>query len=454
MTDVPGQQPDSLQPSAQQQPTNLQPVIYGYPPNVARRDEIDLGDLIVKLMKQWKLMAVIVVVGTIVSVLIALSLPKVYQQEVILSRPNVADIINLNTNGLTQYSPEELFTRYYDELRSPKNLEQFIKEQSYLPRLYPESDQPENQLMFGFNKNFTIAILEPKPETKGALVTNPSRLSMTITHQQEEVIAEILNNFSKAIGDQLIQTITAEQKKKIASELSLINIEISLLRMKARLDREQEIALLEEKNTELKNEIIEKIEALKVGATIEKNSLIIVMYEAFALAKKLNIQKPTYLSDFSRQQEVGKALTEIKFSENQELPLYLMGTEYLAAKTAELKARGDETPFIKEYSELKQRLLLLENDARLAALKVRESDDPYIEGLNSNLQRVGELKELSLSFDSVSGYRIEKSAEAQGQPIKPNRKLIVILGAMASGFVAIMLGIFSLMVTGNRSKVA
>lgn len=445
MTDVQGQQPDIPQPSAQQKPTNFQPVIYGYPPNMSRCDEIDLGDLIVKLSRQWKLMAVIVIVGTVLSVLIALSLPKVYQQEVILSRPNAADIIELNTNGLTQYSPQEIFNRYYDEIRSPKNLEQFIKEHAYLPRLYPESDQPENQLLFGFSKGFAITILEPKPETQGGIVKDPSRLSMTITYHQEEVIAEILNSFSMAMGDQLIQTITAEQKKKIANELSLINREISLLRMKAKLDREQEITLLEEKNTEQKSEIMGIMEALKIGAVIEKNNLIAVMDEAFSLAKNLDIQKPTYLSDFSRQQEVGKVLTEIKFSENQELPLYLMGTEYLSAKIAELKERSDDTLFIQEYSELQQQILLLENHARLAALKARKSDDPYIEGLNERLRRLAELQGLSLKFKPANSYRVERFAEITGAPINPDKKLIVIVGALFSMMMGFLIAIFSIL---------
>lgn len=407
------QNPDNV-PSPQQTPQ----ANYGYPSSGADRDEIDLGELVVRLMGQTKLMLSIVLAGTLLAVAVALLLPRIYQQEVILSVPVESDIAALNANGSKEYTPKDIFNRYYDSLRSPDQFERFVKDRDYLGRLYPDSDQTDSTLIWELKKNFVIDVLEPAPEKKGAIVTEPERVGLKIDHQQESLIADLLNEYIDVVGSKLIIDIISEQRVQIGHDLATIESKIALLRSGARLGRENEIIRIQ---------------------------------EALRMAKKLQIEKPTYLGDFSNRNDSTSSKTEINLSDNQELPLYLMGVDYLEARLEELINRGSYESALDESRDLKEEMMS-GNDTASASASAREhnNDDPYIEKLPALLAEKEKLQRFSLNFDGVRVMKIEKTAEVIGVPVKPNKKLIVVLGFIVSGLLAVIIGLVASFVASRQ----
>ncbi len=426
--------------------TNMAPVVYAYPPGVIRDDEIDLSEFLSSLMQQWRIMLAILLVGTVLSFVITITLPETYEVETILSSPQEAQLSQLNTNGYVQYSPQVIFNRYYDYLRSEIKLEEFILEQSYLTRLYPDAESSEKRLLPSFFYSFSISILEPLPEDREGIILNPNRLSLKVLHQQELASAELINHFVGYSAKQLLSEIKNEQKSVIRDKIIVTERDIAMMRAKAKMDREAEIERLENDIQKKISVINADIAALEKKAIVAKDNTIADLEEANALAKKLNIENPTYLSELSKNNDPGPAMAEIKLSEDQELPLYLMGTTYLTAKIDQLRNRKTEVPYIDEMAELRRQLSLLENNSALEALKNRKSDDPYISGLTEKLNFVAQLKNYTLDFDAVDIFRLEKSAAATGIPVKPNKRLVLLLGVLVSLLASFFVGVLCLMV--------
>ena len=365
----------------QPQQQGYPPVIYAYPPGFNRNDEIDLAEFFRGFFKRWKAMAGIVVCGVLVSLLIYFSLPRVYETSAIISRPVPAQLSSIDANAYTKYTPQQLFNRFYDQLRSPAKLEDFLLASEYKGKLFPENQPLDDVMLSGFLESVAIEVLEPRPEKKGELVSNPIRLKVGVKGGQEDVLADFINQYIENSANELMRVVQNEQKQVIKAELTKLDRSIASMRDMASLDKRSEVARLKDANK---------------------------------MAASLGIVKPTYLSDLSQQEE--RATTaEIVLSETQSLPLYLMGTNYLQKKIQELEERS------------------VNADGGV--------DDPYIEGLAEKLAHKKSLESYSLEISNVMPYTLEKLAKIEGKKLSPNGRSVVAAGVAISVLIAFFFGL-------------
>jgi len=209
----------------------LQPVIYGILPDQAG-DEINLGELFSRLINQWKLIFGITTGGCLLAVLFALMLPNIYQPTVTVSIPpagNIAPIIEINTllggnyitaatkarlennfsedqistintlfggNNAIPATPQNVFRRYFNLFRSDKMLAEYIGENQYLKKLYPDEDKPMSVLLAKLFKGWSVEILEPKPSAKGGYVGEPKRVKVSLEANNEAIGVDLLNGYA------------------------------------------------------------------------------------------------------------------------------------------------------------------------------------------------------------------------------------------------------------------
>ncbi|TPH18963.1 Wzz/FepE/Etk N-terminal domain-containing protein [Litorilituus lipolyticus] len=412
-------------------------------------DGIDIIALIINLKREWKKITLITVIGVTLSVFYALSVPKLYQSSVQLSLPEAASIVKLDQSGLIKYSKTELFTEYYNIIRSQDLFKSYLLSNNYLEKLYPESYTIEDldKKFNEFYTNFRIEILEPKV-SKDEFVTNPSLFSISLQHTNEALLLEVLNNYTSYSNSQLINNLEQDQKSQKILQLSIKQDEIDLLRENARSTRELLISKIESENTLTLNELHQQRELLISKATADRVSRIAQAEEAFAIAESLNIVSPTRLDNLNNK--ASKTTTSITLSENQSLPLYLMGTNYLSTLMKTLKAREDDAPFLIKVNEIESKIAKIKNDQKLKALKERESDDAYITSLPTVLNTIAQLKSKTIDFDNVKSYTLKKEAILTKKAIKPKRALIILLGGVISGVLALVIALFSLAVANRK----
>ena len=119
--------------------------------------------------------------------------------------------------------------------------------------------------------------------------------------------------------------------------------------------------------------------------------------------------------------------------------LYQRGYEALNAEIKSLSNRTLDDPFIPELRGLQEKLKLLEHNREAEQLKSRENDDPFIDSLRDKQNELARLASINIDPETVKTARLDQAAYAPEERIKPNRKLIVVLGFI----LGLMIGVFA-----------
>lgn len=141
--------------------------------------------------------------------------------------------------------------------------------------------------------------------------------------------------------------------------------------------------------------------------------------------------------------------TAITVVDKQALSLYLQGSKYLITLIETLEKRKSDEIYLSEINSLREKIYLIKNDQTLAALKKRESDDPWIKNLPEKLAQIEELKTLNPDFTNMVAYSVNESAMITDEKIKPKRKLIVVIGFMLS----LVLAVFAAMIVASMKGI-
>lgn len=430
-------------------------VVYAYPPAGVIDDEISLAVLLSKLVKQWKLMAAIAVGGSLLAVAIALYLTSIYQVQTTLSLPKEADVSPFVSNGLGVGTANAVFKRYYNEVRSVEKFSNYLISKDYLTKLFPGSGASQEILASNMVKSFSVNIDEPLPATIGGLVANPERITISLVHADEPLIAQILSAYVKDVGASLIQSITTEQRIVIGAKIKQLNSKIDILRIREKTKRMAEISRIKEKNSEEIASLQQKIAAVLSKAKQNTKDRLVQILEARSVAESLGIVFPTELKEIKGEDSQQDRLqTLINVNNNDTLPLFLMGTRYLDSLINTIKSRQDEAAFVTEISDFRKQIALLENDARLAALLGRSSDDPYISEVPDIQANIAQLQSLTVDFSDANVYTVESDVLMTGLPVKPNRKVIIVVGVVLSAMLALLVGIVAVSIQRNSEPPA
>ena len=117
------------------------PLYYQMPPP---EDEIDLFELFLSLISQWKLIISITVIGALISIAVVLTKPKAYESKVSIRIPTASQIAPINTHGYTQFKSRQLFKRYYDKVKSEENLKNYLIKTNPFPKMTPDFDEKKS----------------------------------------------------------------------------------------------------------------------------------------------------------------------------------------------------------------------------------------------------------------------------------------------------------------------
>ncbi len=433
----------------------LQPVIYQIQPDQSG-DEIDLGELFSRLISQWRLILWITVSGCLLALLVALLLPKVYQPSVTLSLPpvgSITPIINVNSllgnKNPIPATPQNVFKHYYNLLRSDRILEGFINKNNYLEKLYPDTEKQESALFAQLLKGFSVKILEPKPQVRDGYIGNPQRVQMTLKVKDESSGVALLNGYADYVNRQLVSNFQDNINEVIKGSVKVLTDRVATQRKQYQQQRLLTIKKMEHNDARSIAQLQEQITAILKKTELNRQTRIANATEALKMAKVLGIVNLSTVDTLAKKGMKSKSSgTSITVVDKQSVPLYLYGTKYLTMLIKTLKNRKDDEIFITKISTWREKIQLIQKDTVLAALKSRQSDDPWIPGLAEELAKIASIKQLRPDFTHVHAYTLDNPAIVTDKSVKPKRKLIVGLGFVLSLFIAI----FVALVVGAKDR--
>lgn len=336
------------------------------------QNTIELKHVVNSFLDNWKMSLGVIVFFAVLSYCLSIFIPKSYEVTSVLLPPNDSDVNRLN--GFKYYAKDLFDDDFY-----------LTVEKTYLL----------------FLDNLRSVKLRNRFLAENELLL---KLRSTIDNESQS-IATFNEKFSKNLkvdyssgGPSDTKFITVEFVWTNQEHISeILNDYIKFVdseTVKSIVDAIQQKIITE------KQAINDKIQSLRIVAEINRKNEIDKITEDLYIAEKIEIFDPFNVSISSYKQTIDNNLGKIESS-------------------------SETAGFLKGAKALKAELNIIKN---------RKNNDPFIPGLQQNLEQDEFLgRVLKLSFNDIHAMRIDKIATIPDEPVSPNKFLMVGVG-IAFGF--------------------
>ncbi|MCJ8312361.1 MAG: hypothetical protein HRU38_09140 [Saccharospirillaceae bacterium] len=438
--------------------------------NITHDDEINLGELFIKLWGQKWIVTISVSLCLILSIIYAQTRPVAYEVKAVVTTPGNDQLLDINLNGLTKYTPESIFKLYFKELKSPALLRDYFEDKkmhSIEDNVNKES-KTQNEIDAAFLSflkqmkviNSTPEFLQKTVEGKIVKGSDASLLQADITliTADSQITAEFINGYIEFVNEQLLEKMQKEQLARKQQQLSeLKRIQDLVLSVEK---KQRELSILKMKENQ-------SIQVVKIEAEIKSTinvyfenleAQIVQLKASLSIAQQLNIVEPKSLADFYSDSSLAGKI-EIYTSENKgnnDYMLadkgYLLGIKFLMAEITELEKRRKNSRFVEGLAELNQKLLIAKNNPELTALQNRADDKPYVAAYLNTLDKVEKLEQVNLKFNNPKFYQLTQEAIAPGNLVGRSKNIYLALGIVLGGMLGLMLALIRIAIANYREK--
>ncbi|WP_434458536.1 LPS O-antigen chain length determinant protein WzzB [Stutzerimonas urumqiensis] len=406
--------------------------------SVPVHDEIDLIELFRSLWAQKVAIIGITLLVGMIGLAYALFATRYYSVQSVLRPAAIKDLDELNHLGIYALSPAQALEKVGAELSSYENrLSFFLANPALFEGLQKEGQSPQ-QTFESFNDDaFKMLRPDAKQNDQGAAF-----VGLQLTYPEGIDGAEVMNGFvdyslqtvRKQIGDDL--------GTLIENRLNQLDKNIAAARASYQASKDIQIAKLTEADNLKRAQLEDELKALRAQIRTRRDNRIQQLNEAIKIAIALGITKPTTpsaLGEAERMLQGSVIRTEVN---NQQVPLYFMGSEALEAERKALLQRRSDDFTEPRIAQIDKELRLLEYNRQIELLQSRENEDLFLKDLASWREEAARLRSLSLDTQQLKLVSIDQLAIQPTAPIKPKKVMIVmlalVLGAMLGVFLALI----------------
>ena len=405
-------------------------------PNAPSSNEVDLLPLFLMVWQQKKIiLATAALFGLVALGYAYLSTPE-YQVSSVLRPAAINELDALNRSGVYTLPPNEALLKVGSSLESYDNRLGFFRSNQELFTQFKRPGRTLEQSFEDFNRNSLKLIF---PDSKKADSQNAA-ISMELTYPGGVDGVKILNGFVDYAIDAERKQIAADLKVIVNNRLTELKGKLDAARSSYEIDKEARIAALNEADSIKRAQLQDELKALRQQLKVVRTDRMAQLSEAIGIARSLNIQKPTTpsaLGDSANIRGSSGMRTEIN---NQQIPLYFMGTEALEAERAALQQRKTDDFTEGRVAQIARELQLLQSNREVEALKQRQNEDLFLSGvepLRAEIVRLGNLSNLDSS--NMKLVSIDRKALEPMQPVKPRKALLILLGLLLGGMLGVLI---------------
>lgn len=399
-------------------------------------DEIDLFELAQDL---WREKVVVLVVGAVVTLLAliyALVATPVYQTSSVLKPAKTKDLDQLNSLGVYELTPDSALDRVGAALESYETRLEFFKNNPALfqPLMRPGRTDEQN---FDVINREGFKLLRPDPDPKKQQ-TFSDYVGLQLEYSKELDGPAIVNGLIQYAIERERTRLTEDLGVVITNKLESLQRDLNVLRVGYNTDKEVKITGLTESDNLKRLQLEDELAAIRMTLKTKRENRIKQLDEAIAIADSLGIKKPSTPSSLSEGTRVSGSVIKTEVN-NQNIPLYFMGTDALEAEKKTLVSRESDDFTSDRIVEIQKELKLLENNRQIQILQSRENEDLFLAELADKEKAIAHLNSLKLNMDTLSLVTLDQPATQPSRAIKPKKTLIVAIGLVLGG----MLGIFA-----------
>ncbi|KAF1032411.1 MAG: ECA polysaccharide chain length modulation protein [Pseudomonas sp.] len=400
-------------------------------------DEIDLFELFDTIWRQKALVIGFTVLAGIVGVGYALFAPKEYEVSSVLRPIAIGELDALNRSGIYSLPSGEALDRVGAQLDSYEARLEFFKAHQDLFKAYLGAGQSLEQSFELFNRNaISLSLPDPKrPDPEAGVVR------VTLQYPAGTNGAQILNGFVDYAIDVQRERIRNDLSALFSNRIGELKAKIDAARSDYDTEKESKIAKLLESDKLRRGKLEDELSALRSQMKTERLNRIAELTEAIAIAKTMGIKTPTTpsaMADASRGGLNQVMRTEVS---NQSTPLYFLGSEALEAERSVLQQRSNDDFTNIRVAQIGKELQMLAVNREVEVLKSRNNEDIFLQNVEELRAEMTRLRDLDIDAEKLNLVSIDHRAHQPQSPIKPNKKMIVLLSLVAGLGVGVLIAL-------------
>ncbi len=408
--------------------------------------EVDLVQLAGALWKQKALIAGVTALAGLIGLVYALLAPRYYTVQSVLRPAAIKDLDELNHLGIYKLSPKQALAQVGAALDSYENRLSFFRDNQPLFEDLAKPGQSLEQTFEAFNDE-AFKLLQP--DAKKAEGTTPF-VGIQLTYPQDLDGVQIVNGLVQYSLNNVRQQIAGDLDTLIDNRLSQLDKNMAAARASYEASKEIQIAKLSEADALKRAQLNDELAALRQQLKTRRDNRINQLNEAIRIATSLGISKPTTPSSLGASEITAQGSVIRTEVNNQQIPLYFMGSDALEAERKALLARRSDDFTEPRIAQIARELKLLEHNRQIEVLNSRENEDLFLKDLAGWREEAARLRALQIDTDALRLVSVDQSAVEPSRPIKPKKALIVVLALILGG----MLGLFIALVRNLRRPVA
>jgi len=397
-------------------------------------DEIDLAALFHALWEQKLLIALVTVLVGMMAAPYAFQITPVYEVRSILRPAAIKDLDALNRTGVYELTPKQAMPRVGASLESYDSRLEFFRANQGLFEALRQPNRSLEQTFESFNQQ-AFKMLQPDPQKIDSL---SAYVGIQLTYPQDVDGVALVNGLVEYAFQLELERIAADLAVVIQNRLSQLNEQMAAARAGYEASKETKIAKLLEADSLKRADLQDELKALRKQLKTRRDNRVAQLDEAVRIAKALGFSKPTTPSSLGEGERVAQGNVIRTEVNNQQIPLYFMGSEALEAERNALLQRRSDDFTEPRIAQIAKELQLLANNRQIEVLNKRENEDLFLKDLAIWREEATRLRNLNVDVSSLKLVSIDQVALEPLRPIKPKKALILALGLVLGG----MLGLF------------
>jgi len=409
-------------------------------------DEIDLVQLASALWKQKTLIIAVTLVAGLLGLAYAMAATRYYSVQSVLRPAAIKDLDELNHLGIYKLSPKQALAQVGAALDSYENRLAFFRNNQ---QLFADITQPGRSLEQTFESFNDEAFKLLQPDPKKAEGTTPY-IGLQLVYPEGLDGVQIVNGFVQYAIENVRKEVAEDLETLVGNRLSQLEKKIDAARANYEASKEIKIAKLTEEDALKRAQLSDELAALRQQLRARRENRINQLNEAIRIATSLGISKPTTPSSLGAAEITSQGSVIRTEVNNQQIPLYFMGSEALEAERKALLARRSDDFTEPRIAQIARELKLLEHNRQIEVLKSRENEDLFLKGLAGWREEAARLRALQFDTNTLKLVAIDQRAVEPLRSTKPKKALIVALALVLGG----MLGLFIALVCNLRRPAA
>lgn len=401
-------------------------------PPVGASSELDLLGVLQSIWRQKKLIAASALIfGTLGAVYAYMVTPE-YEVSTVLRPAALNELDSLNRSGVYSLPPGDALIRVGAALDSYETRLEYFRSNRALQDAFTRPGRTAEQAFEDFNRN-ALKLVQPDPKKADLL---SAYIGVEMRYPQGVSGHEVLNGLVQFAIESERRQVSEDLKVIVINRINEVDTKITAARTDYDVTKEGRIAELLESDNLTRALLQDELRALRVQLKLRREDRISLLGEAMTIARSLGLRRPSTPSAMSGSDAGNLIRNEVN---NQQIPLYFMGTDALEAERQVLRKRGSDDFADPRVAQIRKELSLLSNNRQVEVLRKRENEELFLKGVEALRAERTRLESISTDMRHLRLVSIDRLAIEPVSPVQPKKLLIVALGVMLGGLIGVFL---------------